>query len=152
MLLQKERVTISLLIIFLFSIPTSVQGRSVYAIPEHDGSNLNVYDVLEGPQEGHLEYRATYELNPILDPTDVMIDTQSNIIFITSEDSQVIQLINARTFLSEGIATADGASDLAGIELDYVDQDTLLYTVDRGTNKLFMYEWDAEANRKFRFI
>jgi len=59
MSLQKESITVSLLIVLLFSIPTSVEARSVYAIPKHDfGEILNVYDILEGQMEGQLEYRA----------------------------------------------------------------------------------------------
>jgi len=147
MTLQKGAITVSVFIIILCAIPTSIEARSVYAIPKHTDKTLNVYDVLEGTQEGQLEYRATYQLNPILSPTDVVIDDKvGDILFVTSEFSFVIQLINARTFQSEGEVIANGASDLAGVELDYVDQDTtLLYTVDRGTNKLFVYDWDAEA-------
>ena len=141
---QKERITISSLIIFLCSFPTSVQARSVYAIPQHTGSTVNVYDVQEGAQEGQLEYRATYKLLHG-GACDVNIDIQSNILFLTFENQDEIQLVNARIFLSEGTVRASGASDLAGLVLDYVDPDTtLLYTVDRGTNKLFVYDWDAE--------
>ena len=140
-----KSITVSLLIILLCGIPISVEARSVYAIPQHAGSNLNVYDVLEGAQEGQLEYRATYKLNPILNPTDVMIDKVANILFVTSETSNVIQLINARTFLSEDTVEADEASDLTGVVLHQVDPNTtLLYTVDRGKNKLFVYDWDAD--------
>ena len=140
------RIVLFSILVFMVTSQTPAGVDSVYAIPKHTGATVNVYDILEGPQEGELEYRAKYELNPNLNPTDVMIDTRSNVLFVTSEYSRVIQLINARTFLSEGIVKADGASDLAGLELDYVDPNTtLLYTVDRGTNKLFVYDWNGEA-------
>ena len=65
MSLQKDSITVSLLIVLLFSIPTSVEARSVYAIPRHmvgQDSTINVYDVLENADEGQLEYRAVYNL------------------------------------------------------------------------------------------
>ena len=123
-------------------------ARSVYAIPDHWGVEealLNVYHVLESSQEGQLEYRATYDLK-YGGAADVAIDTQSDILFITFENQYDIQLVNAKTFLSEGLTIADGATNLAGLELDYIDPNTtLLYTVDRGTNKLFVYDWDADT-------
>jgi len=141
---QKETITLGLFIVLLCDIPTRVEARSVYAIPQHAGSSLNVYDVLEGIQEGQLEYRATYSLK-YASAADVVIDTRSDILFVTFENWNKIELINARTFLSEGEVTADDASDLAGLELAYIDPNTtLLYTVDRGTNKLFVYDWDAD--------
>ena len=62
MAIQKKCFTFGLIIVLVCSIPTSVEARSVYAIPKHEGLSLNVYDVLEGAQEGQLEYRATYSL------------------------------------------------------------------------------------------
>ena len=144
MALQKEAFTVSVFIIILCAIPTSIEAASVYAIPKHTGKTVNVYDIQEGAQEGQLEYRAMYNLK-YDGGADVIIDTRSSILFVTFENRNQIELINARTFLSEGETVAQGASDLAGLELDYVDPDTtLLYTVDRGTNKLFVYDWDAE--------
>jgi len=59
---QKKTITLGLFIVLLCGIPTRVEARSVYAIPQHAGASLNVYDVLEGLQEGELGYRATYDL------------------------------------------------------------------------------------------
>jgi len=147
MSLRNETLTFNLLLSFVLfcNVHSLSTAASVYAIPKHwNGATVNVYDILEGNAEGELEYRATYDL--LRDgAADVMIDTRSNILFISFEDWEYLQLVNARTFLSEGTAVAQGADDLAGLELDYVDPNTtLLYTVDRGKNKLFVYEWDAD--------
>ena len=107
---QKECITVSLLIVLLFSIPTSVEARSVYAIPKHwsvGGATLNVYDVLEGAKESQLEYRATYNLK-YDGAADVVIDIQSDILFVTFEFKWQIELINSKTFLNEGFVTASG--------------------------------------------
>jgi len=111
---QKENISLGLIIFLLCVITTSVHGRSVYAIPTHTAAILNVYDVLEGAQEGQLEYRATYDLK-YGGGADAVIDTTSNILFVTFENWNKIELINAHTFMSEGEVIADGASDLAGL-------------------------------------
>jgi len=147
---QKQALTPIFLaiLVFLLAFDIVAEADSVYAIPSHWGAGeatLNVYDILDDLDEGKLEYRATYDLK-YPGACDVQIDTQSNILFLTFENQDDIELVNARTFLSEGTVTAEGATDLAGLELDYIDPNTTrLYTVDRGTSKLFVYDWDAES-------
>lgn len=142
---QKNVITLSLFAFFIFIFISPAKADSVYAIPKHWGaSELDVYEILEGNDEGKLDYRATYDLK-YSGAGDVTIDAQSNYLFVTFENKDEIELINARTFLSEGTVTADKASNLAGIIFDYIDPNTTkLYTIDRGTNKLFVYDWDAD--------
>ena len=145
MLVLKKITTLPLLgfLIFLSVKNTHTLADSVYAIPQHTGSIVKVYDILEGYEEGKLEYRATYSLTAG-SPADITIDIQSHVLFVTSESSNVIELINAKTFLPKGFVTAEGASDLAGVILSYPDAETThLFTVERGTNELYAYEWDA---------
>jgi len=138
-------ITLSFCVLIFLTVTTkSLEGKSVYAIPQHEDSALNSYYILEGDREGQLEYRATHNLT-IGPPADVIIDVQSDILFVTFEGDERIELVNAKTFLQEDIVEATGASDLAGLALDYSDPcATLLYTVDRGTNKLFVYDWDSD--------
>ena len=78
----------------------NVRGDSVYAIPQHWGAaKLNAYEILENVEAGKLEYRATYDLLRS-GAGDVCIDTKSNILFVTFEGWEYVQLINARTFLN----------------------------------------------------
>ncbi|MCK5269295.1 MAG: right-handed parallel beta-helix repeat-containing protein [Sedimentisphaerales bacterium] len=60
-----------------------------------------------------------------------------------SPDDVVIELINAKTMTNEGPVSAPGASNLAGLSYD-ADRN-LLYVVDRNSNHLFVYLWDASA-------
>jgi len=69
------------------------------------------------------------------------MDSASGYLFVTYEDSNVIQVINARTAADEGIATAPGAVNLAGIVYDHDKR--LLYCAERGSNKLYVYDWNA---------
>lgn len=141
---QKHSFTLVMfsIITFILTLNTQTRADSVYAIPNQHDDSLNVYEISEN---GSLDYRATYDL--IYNrPVDVTIDTRSNILFVTFEFQNEIELINARTFLSEGTVDADEASNLAGVVLDYIDSNTVrLYIIDRGTNKLFVYDWDAVA-------
>ena len=68
---------------------------------------------------------------PPIDPT----------LFITYEFANNIQLLNARTMTNLGSTTAPGASNLAGIVFD--ESKKLLYTMDRTTNQLYSYQWNA---------
>ena len=74
----------------------------------------------------------------------IAIDSQSQTLFITYEFTNIIQLINATTFADLGTTTAPGAGDLAGIVYDHGKG--LVYTVDRKTNKLYIYQWDPSTH------
>jgi uncharacterized repeat protein (TIGR01451 family) len=89
-------------------------------------------------------YQATH---PVTDwgwgAVGLTIDTDSEALFVTYEESNTIQLLDATNFNDLGTTTAPNAGDLAGI---VVDQDKgLVYTVDRTTDNLYVYIWDAVA-------
>ena len=69
------------------------------------------------------------------------IDPVSAFLFVTYEDSNIIQLLNATTMTSEGTTTAPSALDLAGIVYDKNNKH--VYAMDRETNKLYSYIWNA---------
>ena len=71
----------------------------------------------------------------------IAMDTPTNTLFITYEVSNTIQLVDAKTMTVLSSTTAPGASNLAGIIMD--EKKKLLYTVDRTTNKLYAYTWNA---------
>lgn len=78
----------------------------------------------------------------------VAIDTDKSVtppvtyetLFITYEESNVIQLVDAKTMQALGTTTAPGASNLAGIVFD--QKKKLVYTVDRWTPNLYVYSWN----------
>jgi hypothetical protein len=139
---------LSINVLLVLTIQKPALADSVYAIPNHDEKLLKVYDILEN---GQLEERADYDLT-YWGPGDVTIDTQSNILFVTFEGLDLVELINARTFLSEGKKVAEGAENLAGVVFSYINpNDPRVFTVDRGTAKLFEYDWDA-ANKELTLL
>ena len=71
----------------------------------------------------------------------IAIDENSNTLFITYEDSNVLQLIDATTMTGLGSTTAPGAYNLAGIVYDRTTNK--VYTVDRNSNRLYVYSWNS---------
>jgi len=72
------------------------------------------------------------------------IDTASAKLFVTYEGSNVIQLVDATNFAALGFTSAPSAFNLAGIVVD--QGNNKLYTVDRETNKLYVYSWNSATN------
>jgi len=131
--------SIVLFILIAFSAPTA-RAKSVYAIIYHQNDIIGAYKIdanqieyqteIQAPQHG---YRAI----------DLAIDSGSSCIFVTYEDSNIIEIINAKTMEYEGSVTATGATNLAGIVFDEAKQK--LYTVNRGTYNLFVYFWNPNT-------
>ena len=69
------------------------------------------------------------------------IDPDAAFLFVTYEDSDIIQLLDATTMTDEGTTNAPGAYNLAGIVYDITNLH--VYTVDRETSNLYSYNWDA---------
>ncbi len=70
------------------------------------------------------------------------IDSDSKHLFVTYEDSAVIQIIDETTMLSKGTFTVEGpnSENLAGIVYDHDKQ--LLYCVRRRQETLFVFDWN----------
>jgi len=126
--------------VLIFALSGIASGKSLYVIADinDDPTPVQAYDI----QGAALVYQATHPIPSYAGgAVGLAIDTDSETLFVTYEVSNVIQLIDAATFADLGSTTAPGASNLAGIA---VDQDALLvYTVDRYTDNLYVYGWDA---------
>ncbi|MHA2298637.1 MAG: PKD domain-containing protein [Candidatus Hodarchaeales archaeon] len=101
-------------------------------------SPISAYGILPAPT--YLSWQATSS------PTryggaGLAIDTDSEILFVTFEGSGMLDIVNATTLGILGQVTAPGAYNLAGIVVDQDEQK--VYTTDRNTNKLYVYDWDA---------
>ena len=71
----------------------------------------------------------------------IAVDDAAEVLFVTYEVSNIIQLIDARTMTDIGTTTAPGATNLSGVVLD--QQKQLLYVIDRMTPNLYVYDWDS---------
>lgn len=130
---------VALLIVLLAS--TGAMAKSLYVITDHHAGTFWAYNIWPN---GTISPQASYTIpNYGLGPSGVAIDLDTEVIFITYENSNRVALVDARTMTSIGSATAPGASDLAGIDVDSVSD--IVYTVNRGTNKLYIYSWDPNT-------
>jgi len=69
------------------------------------------------------------------------IDSFSQSLFVTYEQSNQIEVLSATTMRDLGSTIAPSAKDLAGVVYDH--DKGLLYCVDRGMPNLYVYRWDA---------
>ena len=122
----------------------AASAKSLYVISDINSAPTPIqsYDIQAAPT--YLVYQTTNTV-PYhgWGGVGLAIDTDSAMLFVTYEQSNTIQLKNATTMANEGTTTAPGANNLAGI---VVDQDkSKVYTMDRRTNKLYVYSWDAST-------
>lgn len=70
------------------------------------------------------------------------IDTDSATLFVTFEGYNYVKIVDANTlYVPPGSVPAPGANNLAGIVVDQERQK--VYAVNRSTNRLYQYSWDA---------
>jgi len=118
-------------------------AKSLYLIADlhADPAPIRAYDVgADGILTLQTEYGVpTYGHGPM----GLAIDSDGGYLFVTYEDANVIQLLDAKAMTDAGTVTPEGAENLAGIVYDH--DKGLLYCVDRGTDKLYVYDWDAST-------
>ena len=124
----------------IFTVIPSVKAspKSLYLVPNH---HTGQFDAWEIKPDGTAEYQATYWLSYATDPAGIAIDESSNTLFITSEFSGGVEMVDATTMTSLGVST--GPSDLAGIDVDNAND--IVYAVKRNSDNLYVYEWDSDA-------
>lgn len=119
------------------------EAKSLYVITDINANPTPIASYAIMP-DGSLVYQTSTTIPAYgLGAVDITIDTDSAILFVTYESSDLIQLIDATTMQDEGTATAPGATNLGGIVVDHENQ--LVYTMDRYTNHLYVYTWDAPS-------
>lgn len=117
----------------------SASTKSLYVIYDITATPtpVHAYDIQGNQLVFQSEYGIPYHG---IGGVGIAIDTDSDILFITYENSNTIQLINARTMSNEGTVNAPSAHNLAGIVVDQGKK--RVYTIDRHTNYLYVYLWD----------
>ena len=117
-----------------------LMGGSVYVIADLNQSPcpINSYDI----QGNSLVFQTQQTVPDIAGgAVGLAIDTISKTLFVTYEFSSTINLMDAQFMTHIGSTTAPGASDLAGTVYDHDNQ--RLYAIDRNTNHLYVYSWNA---------
>jgi uncharacterized repeat protein (TIGR01451 family) len=112
--------------------------KSLYLVANH---HTRQFDAWEIKPDGTAIYQATYWLSYATDPAGIAIDESSNTLFITSEFSGGVELVDATMMTSIGVSS--GPSDLAGIDVDNAYD--IVYTVKRYSNNLYVFDWNPNA-------
>ena len=128
-----------LLGINLLSIPTSYASpKSLYLVANHHTAQFDAWNIA---YDGTVSYQGTYDLNHATDPSGIAMDESSRVLFITSEFSGGVELVDATNLVSLGVSS--GPTDLAGIAVD--DSEDVVYAIRRWSNSLYVYDWDPVA-------
>jgi uncharacterized repeat protein (TIGR01451 family) len=116
--------------------------KSMYVIANINASPtpIQAYDIAPAPT--YLTFQATHNVpRHASGGVGLAIDSDSGYLFVTYENSNIIELIDGTTMTSAGTVIAPGAFNLSGIVVD--EDNTKVYTVDRNTNKLYVYSWNS---------
>lgn len=137
--------TVAAAVCACLSIAQPAAAKSLYIIANINASPtpIRTYDIQSAPN--HLVFQATQNVPAFAGgAVGLGLDSTSKKLFVTYEVSNVIQLLDATTFANLGTTTAPGASNLAGIVVD--QGKNKVYTVDRETDRLYVYSWTAATN------
>ena len=110
-------------------------AKSLYLASEHHQSLFDAWGI---NPDGTVVKQATYTLQYSTDPAGIAIDSDSQTIFITSEFSGGVELVDPVTLTYLGVSS--GPSNLAGIDVE--DLNNVVYTVRRNSDDLYVFDWD----------
>ncbi len=116
-----------------------IQSRTVWVIADlHSAFSSDWPLALYAIQDQSLLF--TDELRPTNrngGPIGLAVDTRTAKLFVTYEDDERVDIINARTAERQGMITLPGTNDLAGV--DVLEERGLFYVVDRGQKTIFTF-------------
>ncbi len=135
---MRRIVVLALVLSFLAGMSIIGEAKSMYVIANHHTAQFDAWNIEAPGVDPPITYQATYNLSHAGDPAGVTVDNDSAILFITSEFDEGVELVDATTMTSLG--WAPGAKNLGGIDID--DRNDVIYTVERGTGNIYVYDWD----------
>jgi uncharacterized protein YjiK len=136
---KRHTLTTIFLLVVIFSTTQTILAKSVYVINDTDDSQLQAYKI-EG---ANLVYQTYYNLkSSYWGSVGLAIDESEygEYLFVTFENENMIELVNAKTTQYIDTVTAPGATNLAGIAMDM--SKSKFYAVDRYTNHLYSWSWN----------
>ncbi|OHB81708.1 MAG: hypothetical protein A2Z38_03160 [Planctomycetes bacterium RBG_19FT_COMBO_48_8] len=129
------------------TLTKTATAKSLYVIADILGaseSNIQPVQAYDIGVDGTLTFQAQHDIpHSMLGAVGMAIDSDSGYLFITYEADNVIQLLDPIRMTDAGRVRAPDAMDLAGIKYDH--DKGLLYTADRRTNTLYVYNWFPET-------
>ena len=141
-LMGRFSLTISVLFILAVFLAGPAVGKSVYLSANHHTGQFDAWNI---GSNGLVSKQATYSLHYSTDPAgigiDAVTDNDEPIMFISSEFSAGLEIVNPVTLEYMGVST--GPSNLGGVDVD--DVDNIVYALGRQTRRLYIYQWDPIA-------
>jgi len=114
----------------------TASAKSLYLIANHHTAQFDAWNI---NPNGTATYQFKINLRHATDPAGIAMDEDSNTLFITSEFSGGVEMVNATTMTSLGVSA--GPSNLAGIDVD--QKNNIVFTVERMTNNIYVFDWNA---------
>ena len=141
---------VSFLLPVFFSLLVLMPGgmlwaKSLYLIAniDADPTPIRTYDLQGAPV--YIEFQAEQGVpNHASGAVGLAVDGRNKKLFVTYENGNQIQVMDAVYFRDLGTAIAFKAMDLAGIAFD--QGRNRVYTLERGTNRLYVYDWNNSTN------
>jgi uncharacterized repeat protein (TIGR01451 family) len=127
------------ILLLILGLATPVAAKSVYFAADH---HTRAFDAWNMNPDGTIVKQATYTLQYATDPAGVAIHNTRNLLFLTSEFSGGVEIVDPDSLTYYGVSA--GVRDLAGIDVDELQD--LVYTVQRMTPNLYIYKWDESIN------
>jgi len=135
---NKKLLSVLFVTMLIISISGFALAKSLYLAANHHTSAFDAWSI---NPSGTILKQAAYSLHYATDPSGITMDEDSKVIFITSEFSGGVEMVNPVTL--EYIGVSSGPSDLAGIDVD--DVDDIVYSARRWSNRLYIYLWDETS-------
>jgi uncharacterized repeat protein (TIGR01451 family) len=130
--------------LMVLGLANSAAAKSVYIAANHHTRAFEAWNIAP---DGTVTKQATYTLQHATDPAGVAIHNSKNLLFLTSEFSGGVEILDPVTLTYYGVSS--GPSNLAGIDVD--DLQDIVYTVRRATKELYVYKWN-DATKKLDLI
>ena len=128
----------------------SVSAKSLYVVASLSSSTpLKAYNI--NPTTGLITLQTTYSVSGYSGgAVDITIDSDSGILFVVYEFSNVINIVDGKTMKSVGTTTMPVSSARsAGIVYDHVRK--RLYVAYRSKGTIYSYSWNA-GTKKLTYI
>jgi len=134
---KKLSLSVLFLIVFALTISSIAQAKSVYAIIDRY-STIRAYKIIGEEIEEQIDVK---DLDNHGGAVGLALDPDSATLFVTYEGSNIIEMVNAKTMISEeNPTTVPEGVNLAGIAFDQTNQK--LYVMKRQDNRLYVYLWN----------
>lgn len=142
---MNEKKTAASIIVIAMVVMTVFTGaaaaKSLYMVANHHTAQFDAWDIGDGC---NATYQYKINLAHASWPADIAVDESSRVMFITSEGSTTVEMVDAETMISLGELNINPpGTNNAGIEVD--DANNIVYLMQRRSSSLYAFGWDPNG-------